>query len=194
MSLKSLREQMEKQADEDALRSDFVTMGFIDEIQKIAAKKCPGSKILSKGKGRGLGIGQGKGPLGVPIEEKLQRGDLDYKDIAEAARKEGAACPGSKLRSGGKGRGLGIGGGKGPRGIPVGEKTAAKWMQKAVNPKEKGELHKKMGVPPDQKIPTGDLQAKLRGLIADGKAGFETADQIRFALTARGASIPKKKK
>ena len=29
-------------------------------------KKCPGSKIRSKGKGRGLGFGKGKGPIGVP--------------------------------------------------------------------------------------------------------------------------------
>jgi len=27
-------------------------------------KRCPGSKIRSKGKGRGLGIGKGKGPIG----------------------------------------------------------------------------------------------------------------------------------
>jgi len=27
-------------------------------------KKCPGSKIRSKGKGRGLGIGKGRGPVG----------------------------------------------------------------------------------------------------------------------------------
>jgi len=26
-------------------------------------KKCPGSKILSKGKGKGLGRGKGKGPM-----------------------------------------------------------------------------------------------------------------------------------
>ena len=31
-------------------------------------------------------------------------------------------CPGSKIRSGGKGRGLGIGRKKGPRGIPIGNK------------------------------------------------------------------------
>jgi len=30
-------------------------------------KKCPGSKIRSKGKGRGLGRGKGKGPIGIPI-------------------------------------------------------------------------------------------------------------------------------
>ena len=28
------------------------------------AKKCPGSKIRSKGRGRGLGTGRGKGPIG----------------------------------------------------------------------------------------------------------------------------------
>ena len=28
------------------------------------ARKCPGSKIRSKGKGRGLGVGKGKGPIG----------------------------------------------------------------------------------------------------------------------------------
>ena len=27
-------------------------------------RKCPGSKIRSKGKGRGLGTGKGKGPIG----------------------------------------------------------------------------------------------------------------------------------
>lgn len=30
------------------------------------AKKCPGSKIRSKGKGKGLGRGKGKGPIGIP--------------------------------------------------------------------------------------------------------------------------------
>ena len=28
------------------------------------AKRCPGSKIRSKGKGRGKGVGKGKGPIG----------------------------------------------------------------------------------------------------------------------------------
>jgi len=27
-------------------------------------RRCPGSKIRSKGRGRGLGIGKGKGPIG----------------------------------------------------------------------------------------------------------------------------------
>ena len=30
----------------------------------VQKRKCPGSKIRSKGKGRGLGIGKGKGPIG----------------------------------------------------------------------------------------------------------------------------------
>ena len=30
----------------------------------VIVKKCPGSKIRSKGKGRGFGVGQGKGPIG----------------------------------------------------------------------------------------------------------------------------------
>ena len=30
----------------------------------MAKRKCPGSKIRSRGKGRGLGTGRGKGPIG----------------------------------------------------------------------------------------------------------------------------------
>jgi len=33
-------------------------------------KKCPGSKIRSKGKGRGFGRGKGKGPRGIPYKKK----------------------------------------------------------------------------------------------------------------------------
>ena len=37
---------------------------MIDVIKKFnIKKKCPGSKIRSKGLGRGLGTGKGKGPL-----------------------------------------------------------------------------------------------------------------------------------
>lgn len=35
---------------------------------------------------------------------------------------KGKPCPGSKIRSGGKGDGKGRGGGNGPRGIPRGSK------------------------------------------------------------------------
>ena len=31
-------------------------------------RKCPGSKIRSKGLGKGLGIGKGKGPRGRPCQ------------------------------------------------------------------------------------------------------------------------------
>jgi hypothetical protein len=31
-------------------------------------KRCPGSKIRSKGKGKGLGKGRTKGPVGVPTK------------------------------------------------------------------------------------------------------------------------------
>ena len=101
--------------------SDYITTdelmwaGFADEIKKIAAAKCPGSKIKSKGKGRGAGTGKGEGPIGVPIGEKLER------IKKESADKE-LPCPGSKIRSKGKGRGKGTGKGKGPIGVPIGEK------------------------------------------------------------------------
>jgi len=36
-------------------------------------KKCPGSKIRSKGKGRGLGFGKGTGPVGVPYGLKKKK-------------------------------------------------------------------------------------------------------------------------
>jgi len=36
----------------------------------MKGKKCPGSKIRSKGKGRGLGIGKGRGPIGIPVGRK----------------------------------------------------------------------------------------------------------------------------
>ncbi len=36
-------------------------------------KKCPGSKIRSKGKGRGLGFGKGKGLVGVSYGLKKKK-------------------------------------------------------------------------------------------------------------------------
>jgi len=33
-------------------------------------RKCPGSKIRSRGKGRGKGYGKGKGPIGIPYKLK----------------------------------------------------------------------------------------------------------------------------
>lgn len=67
-----------------------------------------------------------------------------------------------------------------------------KWMQEAVNPKEKGELHRKMGIPEDEEIPTEKLEKKKKQLQEKGKgdkklsdADRETLSQIQFALNAR---------
>ena len=38
------------------------------------AKRCPGSKIRSKGAGRGKGYGKGKGPIGIPVGRKKKLG------------------------------------------------------------------------------------------------------------------------
>jgi hypothetical protein len=54
-----------------------------------------------------------------------------------------------------------------------------KWIQKAVNPKEKGALHKMMGVPPDQNIPLEDLRK------AASKPGLE-GQRARMALNMLG--------
>lgn len=41
-----------------------------DELEKISARTCPGSKIRSKGMGCGMGVGKGSGPVGIPVKEK----------------------------------------------------------------------------------------------------------------------------
>lgn len=100
------------------------------EIVKETVCKTPGEKIRSKGKGRGLGTGGGKGPVGVPVEDENDvrrpgRGAGRGRGLAAAILKESAvACktPGEKLKSKGKGRGAAVGGGKGPQGVPVGDK------------------------------------------------------------------------
>lgn len=70
-----------------------------------------------------------------------------------------------------------------------------KWMQKAVNPKEKGELHRKLNIPEDEKIPTSVLEEKKKKLQEKGKGDKkllkserETLQQIQFALNARKAN------
>ena len=75
-------------------------------------------------------------------------------------------------------------------------KKSEKWMQKAVNPKEKGELHKKLDVPADKKIPTAllkkkkkELQARAEGDKKLTKAERELLGQIQFALIARKAEL-----
>lgn len=67
-----------------------------------------------------------------------------------------------------------------------------KWMQKATNPKEKGELHRKLNIPEDQEIPTEKLEAAKRRIQNKSKgdkklseSDRELLSQIQFALNAR---------
>lgn len=53
-----------------------------------------------------------------------------------------------------------------------------KWIQKALGPKSKGKLHKKLGVPVGKKIPSSKLKAKEH---AKGKLGKE----VRLAETLK---------
>ena len=53
-----------------ALLQETYDSAFNDELEKISAAQCPGSKIRSKGKGQGKGYGKTKGPIGVPIGKK----------------------------------------------------------------------------------------------------------------------------
>ena len=75
-------------------------------------------------------------------------------------------------------------------------KKSEEWMRKAVNPKDKGELHKKLDVPADEKIPTSllkkkkkELQARAEGDKKLTKAERELLGQIQFALNARKAEL-----
>lgn len=72
--------------------------------------------------------------------------------------------------------------------------SADKWMQDAVNPKEKGELHQKLNVPKDETIPVSKLESKKQELHEKSKgektltdAERELLGQIQFALNARKA-------
>lgn len=56
---------------------------------------------------------------------------------------------------------------------------AEKWIQKALGPKSKGKLHKKLGVPQGKKIPEGKLNAAAK---KKGKVGKEA----RLAKTLKG--------
>lgn len=71
-----------------------------------------------------------------------------------------------------------------------------KWMQEAVNPKEKGELRKKLKVPEGKKIPTSLLKKKKKELQEKAKgdkkltpAEKELLGQVIFALNARKAAF-----
>jgi len=83
-------------------------------------------------------------------------------------------------------------------GILVEKKGNKKWMQGATNPKEKGELSKKLGIPEKDNIPMSLLLKKKKALQAKGegdkklsKSDRETLDQIIFAINSKNS---KKKK
>ena len=53
-----------------------------------------------------------------------------------------------------------------------------KWIQKAVDPKKKGQLHRDLGVPEDETIPLAKLQAATQ-------RGGDVAKRAQFALNVR---------
>lgn len=78
--------------------------------------------------------------------------------------------------------------------VEVGLNEEEKWMQKAVDPKKKGELHTKLGIPQDETIPMSTLTAKKKELQKKGEgdkklsaADKETLSQIQFAINAKRA-------
>jgi hypothetical protein len=56
------------------------------------------------------------------------------------------------------------------------EETKKKWIQNAIKPGKKGELHKQLGVPQDQKIPSAKLAAAA-------KKGGKVGQRARLAMT-----------
>lgn len=57
--------------------------------------------------------------------------------------------------------------------------SANKWIQKAVNPAKKGQLHRDLGVPQGKKIPAAKIAAAAK---KPGKIG----QRARFAQTLKG--------
>ena len=129
-------------------------MGFVG-INDLAQCLVPGSKIRSQGQGRGLAVGRGRGPIGVPVGRKtlgvIQKewpvlGPPTYYEAGPGAEfiKEAfqgldldpmeCLTPGNKIRSQGQGRGLAVGRGRGPIGIPVGRKILVQLGQEKERP------------------------------------------------------------
>jgi len=50
-------------------------------------KKCPGSKIRSKGKGKGLGTGREKGPIGNPSKRQNSTAILNKRRKANDTKR-----------------------------------------------------------------------------------------------------------
>lgn len=74
-----------------------------------------------------------------------------------------------------------------------------KWMQKAVNPKEKGELRKKMKAKPGEALSLTELEKEKKRLQEKGKgdkklspADREKLQQIIFAINAKKSKKKKK--
>jgi len=61
--------------------------------------------------------------LVMGIYKKMQGDGTTTAKKAGTAKSSELSCPGSKIRSGGQGQGLGRGGGKGPLGVPLGAKS-----------------------------------------------------------------------
>jgi len=62
---------------------------------------------------------------------------------------------------------------------------AKKWIQDAINPANKGKLHKALGVKPGEKIPKGKL---AEAAIKKGATGA----RARLAMTLAGFNKPKR--
>jgi hypothetical protein len=67
------------------------------------------------------------------------------------------------------------------------------WISGAVDPENEGGLHRDLGIPEDEKIPTGLLRKKKRELrkAAEGdktlsKKDKQLLDRVQFALNVRG--------
>lgn len=58
------------------------------------------------------------------------------------------------------------------------KETDKKWIQKAINPKKKGQLHKDLGVPKDDVIPVSKLKAAA-------KKGGKVGQRARMALNLK---------
>jgi hypothetical protein len=76
-------------------------------------------------------------------------------------------------------------------GHPIGQKVNSlkenvvnedeKWIQKAIDPKKKGQLHKDLGIPQDDTIPVSKLKAAA-------EKGGVVGKRAQFALNVRGES------
>jgi len=100
------------------------------------------------------------------IRQKLREGGTPMN--IEAIKAAACKTPGEKIRSGGKGRGMATGDGKGPRGVPIGAKGTADDESSCDDPGNKtrskgkgrglaqGRGHGPMGIPIGEKSMSGE--------------------------------------